>query len=191
MTTTEQPISRLRVPEEQELPDSLQRFFRATREAEGHLPNWLAAFSLGGEQFARLKDYVLPLLSGGSGHLTLREREIIATVVSVRNGCSYCHTLHVHSLAEVLGDRWLAERTGIDHREVAELSERERALADLADTVTTSPREVREREVDELRELGLDDEAVFEAVQVTAVINATNRITLALGVLPDREIFPS
>lgn len=191
MTTTEQPISRLRVPEEQELPDSLQRFFRATREAEGHLPNWLAAFSLGGEQFARLKDYVLPLLSGGSGHLTPREREIIATVVSVRNGCSYCHTLHVHSLAEVLGDRWLAERTGIDHREVAELSEREHALADLATTVTTAPREVREREVEQLRELGLDDAAVFEAVQVAAVINATNRITLALGVLPDREIFPS
>ena len=191
MTTAEQPLSRLRVPEESELSEPLQRFFRATREAEGHLPNWLAAFSLGGEHFARLKDYVLPLLSGGGGRLSLREREIIATVVSVRNGCSYCHTLHVHSLAQVLGDRWLAERIGLDHRKVAELSERERALADLAGTVTTTPREFREPEIDHLRDLGLDDEDVLEAVQIAAAINATNRITLALGVLPDREIFPS
>lgn len=33
------------------------------------------------------------------------------------------------------------------------------------------------------------DVDVFEAVQIIGIINATNRITLALGVLPDREIF--
>lgn len=190
MTITEQSISRLRVPPEQDLSAPLQRFFRTTRETEGHLPNWLAAFSIGGEHFNRLKQYLLPLLSGGDG-LTLREREIIATVVSVENRCSYCHTLHIHSLAEVIDDRWLAERIGLDHREVEELSAREKALADLAVTITHNPREVREEELDRLRELGLTDEDVFEAVQIASAINATNRITLALGVLPDREIFPS
>lgn len=164
-------------------------FFRTTRKGEGHLPNGLAAFSLGGEHFARLKEYVLPLLSGGRGRLSLREREIIATVVAVRNGCSYCHTLHVHSLAQVLDDRWLVERIGIDHREVAELSERERALADLATTVTTDPREVREPELDRMRELGLDDEEIYEAAQVVSAFAAANRFTIFLRVTPDDEFF--
>jgi uncharacterized peroxidase-related enzyme len=95
----------------------------------------------------------------------------------------------VHALGEVLGDHWLAARIGIDHREVAELSEREHALASLALKITRTPRDVSESELDQLRALGLSDETIFEAIQVAAIINATNRITLALNVLPDRAIF--
>lgn len=184
------PISRLRVPRSEELSGPVSSILATVERTEGHLPNWLPAFALGGEHFVRLIEYLFPLLrSGGAGTLTDVEREIIATVVSVDNGCAYCHTHHVHELGELLGDHWLAARIAIDHREVAELSERDHALAALALKITRTPRDVTEAELDRLRALGLSDENIFEAIQVAAIINATNRITLALQVPPDREIF--
>ena len=183
-------ISRLRVPGPDELSGPARSILATAERTEGHLPNWLPAFALGGDHFVRLADYLFPLLrSQGAGTLTDREREIIATVVSVDNGCAYCHTHHVYELGELLGDHWLAARIGIDHREVNELSEREHALASLALKLTRAPRDVTEPELDQLRALGLADETILEAIQVAAIINATNRITLALNVLPDREIF--
>lgn len=188
-TAATERLSRLTVPDEGELSPELRSFFESTRRREGHVPNWIAAFAIGGDHFARLKDYVLPLLSAGKTGLTLREREIIATVVSVQNRCSYCHTLHVHSLSEVIGDKWLAERIGLDHREVADLSQREHLLAALAIKITNTPSEVGDEDYRALFEEGLSEEDAFEAVQIASIINATNRATLALGVLPDREIF--
>jgi uncharacterized peroxidase-related enzyme len=193
MTTSAQPrVSRLLVPEETELPPRVQRSFAAARRQEGHVPNWLKSFALGGEDFARLSAYLFPVLEGGgdsASTLTPREREIVATIVSVDNGCSYCHTLHVDGLGKVLDDHWLAHRIALDHREVGELSPRERLLADLAITLTREPGEVSDERIEELRAAGLSDVDIFEAVQIIGIINATNRITLALGVLPDPEIF--
>lgn len=187
-------ISRLRVPTRDDVSPEIARFFEATEAAEGHLPHWLAAFALGGAGFTRLNRYLFPLLEGSSdspGELTLREREILATIVSVTNRCSYCHALHVDALGTVLGDHRLAHRIGLDHREVEELSDRERLLADLAVTLTLTPGEVTDARIEELRAAGLSDEDVYEAVQVISAINATNRISIALGLLPDAELFPA
>lgn len=190
--TATTPISRLRVPSAEELTPRAQRLFEATEKTAGHVPNWLRAFALGGADTDRLNAYLFPLLEGKDGRssqLTLRERELIGTIVSVENRCPYCHTLHIDGLARELGDYHLATRIGLGHREVQELSERERALADLTVLITHTPREVTDSHLAGLRELGLDDASIFEAIQLASIINATNRITLALGVLPDREIF--
>lgn len=185
-------VSRLRVPAREELTPNAQRLADVTEKAEGYVPNWIEAFALGGENTNRLNAYLFPLLEGAAdspGNLTGREREILATIVSVTNGCSYCHALHVDTLGKVLEDHWLAHRIGLHHAEVEELSDRERLLADLALTLTHTPGEVSDARIDELRGAGLSDEDIFEAVQVISIINATNRITLALGVLPDEQIF--
>ncbi|MFW0786256.1 peroxidase-related enzyme [Gordonia sp. CPCC 206044] len=185
-------ISRLRVPTDDQLSPSVAAFFEATEKQSGFVPNWLRGFALDEGHFERLNAYLFPLLQGApevSTSITRREREILATVVSVRNGCSYCHALHVHELGEFLQDGWLAHRIALDHREVTELSEREHKLIELALTVTTTPAEVADDDIDGLRTLGLSDTDIFEAVQVIAALNATNRISLALGLLPDPEIF--
>lgn len=186
-------ISRLHVPTDDEVSPKTKAFFDATRRQSGFLPNWLRGFALDDGHFERLNAYLFPLLQGsadapGQG-ITRREREILATVVSVRNGCSYCHALHVHELGAFLGDGWLAHRVALDHREVTELSEREHALIELALALTDRPRDIEADTIEELRGFGLTDEDIYEAVQIVAAINATNRISLALGLTPDREIF--
>ncbi|WP_267616523.1 peroxidase-related enzyme [Gordonia bronchialis] len=191
-STTPLRISRLRVPTDDELSPSVAAVFAQTEKQSGFIPNWLRGFALDEGHFERLNAYLFPLVQGDPAvpsSLTRREREILATVVSVRNGCAYCHALHVHELAEFLGDAWLAHRISLDHREVPELSDREHALIELALTVTDEPGGVSDAEIDALRGFGLSDADIFETVQITSVFNATNRISLALGLLPDPEIF--
>ena len=59
----------------------------------------------------------------------------------------------------------LAEHAKHDYRE-AELTPRERALCDFAVKLTHAAAEVEQADVDALREQGLDDAAVSDAIQV-------------------------
>jgi uncharacterized peroxidase-related enzyme len=189
-TTAAPPISRLRVPAEEELPASVRAIFDATRRSKGRVDNWSQAVSLGGEHFARLAAYFGPLLAPTGARLPWEERELIATVVSAETGCSYCRLNHTHSLGEALGgDVQTALRVALDFREVEELTPRQRALGELAAKIAVAPRSVEEADLDGLREHGLDDEDLFEAIQLASIFAALNRLSIVLGVRPDDAFF--
>jgi uncharacterized peroxidase-related enzyme len=197
MTTTTDPvlsltpirISRLDVPEVAELSNpSVKGFFTHQQREEGLTSNWFRALSLNEDDLGRLNAYLLPLLgSDGRGGLTAREREVIATVVSGENRCAYCHTNHANKLGKVAGDWSFGQRVAIDHHQVHELTDRERALADLAIAVNNNPQSIRDPDIDGLRQLGLDDQLILEAISIAAFIGATNRIGVALSVPPNPE----
>jgi uncharacterized peroxidase-related enzyme len=182
-------ISRLRVPELDELRVAAVRdFFAVQQRDEGLTSNWFRALSLNEDDLARLNGYLLPLLGvGGRGGLTVREREVIATVVSGENRCAYCHTNHANKLGKVSGDWSFGQRVAIDHHQVAELTDRERALADIAVAVNADPQSIRDDDIERLRELGLDDHQILEGISIAAFIGATNRIGIALSVPPNPE----
>jgi uncharacterized peroxidase-related enzyme len=182
-------ISRLDVPPLDELSTpAVRAFFERQQREEGLTSNWFRALSLNEGDLERLNAYLLPLLgTDGRGGLGLREREVIATVVSGENRCSYCHTNHANKLGKVAGDWSFGQRVAIDHRQVAELTERERALADLAVAVNNDAQSIRDGDLDRLRELGLDDHQILEAISIAAFIGATNRIGIALSVPPNPE----
>jgi uncharacterized peroxidase-related enzyme len=186
---TPQKISRLEVPEVDDLENAAVRnFFAHQQREEGLTSNWFRALSLNDGDLGRLNGYLLPLLGAdGRGGLTAREREVIATVVSGENRCSYCHTNHANKLGKVAGDWSFGQRVAIDHHQVAELTDRERALADLAVAVNNNPQSIREADYDNLRDLGLDDHLILEAISIAAFIGATNRIGIALAVPPNPE----
>jgi uncharacterized peroxidase-related enzyme len=182
-------ISRLRVPPLDELSTPAVRgFFARQQREEGLTSNWFRALSLNEGDLERLNAYLLPLLgTDGRGGLSSREREVIATVVSGENRCAYCHTNHANKLGKVAGDWSFGQRVAIDHHQVAELTERERALADLAIAVNNDAQSIREADFDRLRELGLDDHQILEGISIAAFIGATNRIGIALSVPPNPE----
>ena len=182
-------ISRLAVPELEELQrPGVRGFFTSQLREEGLTSNWFRALSLNEGDLERLNGYLLPLLgTDGRGGLTAREREVIATVVSGENRCAYCHTNHANKLGKVAGDWSFGQRVAIDHRQVAELTDRERALADLAVAVNNDPQSVRDSDFTELRALGLDDHEILEGISIAAFIGATNRIGIALSVPPNPE----
>lgn len=182
-------ISRLRVPELDDLRTAgVRGFFTRQQREEGLTSNWFRALSLNEADLERLNAYLLPILGAdGRGGLSTREREVIATVVSGENRCAYCHTNHANKLGKVAGDWSFGQRVAIDHHQVAELTEREHALADLAVAVNNDPQSIRDSDVDRLRELGLDDHQILEGISIAAFIGATNRIGIALSVPPNPE----
>jgi uncharacterized peroxidase-related enzyme len=188
-STTATRISRLRVPDLDELSDGPVRdFFAGQQRDEGLTSNWFRALSLNEDDLARLNGYLLPLLGvGGREGLSIREREVIATVVSGENRCAYCHTNHANKLGKVARDWSFGQRVAIDHHQVAELTDRERALADLAVAVNGNPQSIRDEDIERLRDLGLDDSEILEGISIAAFIGATNRIGIALSVPPNPE----
>ncbi|GAB34038.1 peroxidase-related enzyme [Gordonia otitidis] len=182
-------ISRLTVPEIDALPDDLQRQIRSIERQVGYIPNWVRAFALGGAHAARFNAYILGLLDPSSGLLPYPDRELIATVSSAENGCSYCRLNHAVSLGEALGDKKLGTRIAVDYREVRELTPRQRVLADFAATLSARPNDISDNDLDSLRNLGLDDGAIYEAIEVVAAFAAANRFSIALQVRPDDQFF--
>lgn len=182
-------ISRLHVPELHELPDNLRQQLESLERQLGYIPNWASALSLGGAHAARFNDYILGLLDPNTGRLPYVDREVLATVSSAENKCSYCRLNHAGSLGEALGDRKLGTRVAIDYREVRELSPRHRTLARFAGKLSLHPGEIEDADIDELRDLGLNDEEIFEAVHVISAFAAANRFTIFLQVTPDDQFF--
>ena len=69
----------------------------------------------------------------------------------------------------------------------AQLSPRERAILDFAVKLTHRPGDMRAADVDELRAAGLDDRAVHDVTQVTALFNYYNRLADGLGIDDEPE----
>ena len=56
-----------------------------------------------------------------------------------------------------------------------------------AEKLTLHPAEVTEADLEPLRAVGLDDHEVVELVQVVGMFNLTNRVSTALGFVPNAE----
>ena len=80
-----------------------------------------------------------------------------------------------------------ASQASLPSRSQAGLSERESAMAAYAEKLTLRPAEMVEADLEPLYAAGLDDHQIMELVQVVGMFNMTNRISTALGFLPNAE----
>jgi uncharacterized peroxidase-related enzyme len=114
--------------------------------------------------------------------LTRAEKEMLAVVVSVANGCFYCKEHHGTALNEYWKNEARVQQLKRNYRD-AGLSERETAMCDFAVHLTTYPEVHEEKDfTPALKEHGLSDEAVLDVVLVTSYFNFVNRMVMALGV---------
>ena len=72
----------------------------------------------------------------------------------------------------------------------APLTPTDRALCELAATLTHHQGTLRPGDLDALRAIGLDDRAIHDAVQVIAYFNYISRVADGLGVEPEAFIRP-
>lgn len=75
----------------------------------------------------------------------------------------------------------LADTLRIDYKQ-ADLTPRERAMLDYVHKLTLTPKEMRESDVQSLREVGFDDLGVLHIVLLASWFNYINRVADALGV---------
>ncbi len=178
-------ISALPLPTADEVPEGVRRLWEKSREAFGFVPNVFVAQAYNGEQFQAWWNY-FNLLVNKEGHLSNAERELIAVVVSAVNRCTYCAVSHGAALRHYTGDPVTSDLVGVNWRQ-ADLSQREAALAAYAEKLTSHPAEVTPEDLAPLREAGLDDHEILEAVQVVGMFNMTNRVSTALAMVPNAE----
>ena len=178
----------LQVPERDETPEAVQTLFDKFEEKTGLIPNVARVFALTPEHFLRWFKYYDFLMRNEESALSRKEREMIAVTVSAENRCEYCLASHGAYLREITGDPAFADLLTHNYRR-AELTERERALLDFAVAMTGESYKMTEAGLEPLRALGLSDETIFEAAQVAAMFNFTNRLANALGWRPNEEYY--
>lgn len=189
MTPTDEAarISFLPVPDEAQVPEGVRKLWGKAEANIGFVPNVFRAQALNGEQFLAWWNY-FNLLLNKEGFLSNAERELVAVVVSGVNRCLYCAASHGAALREYSGDAARADAVAVNWRH-ARLSPRESALAEYAEKLTLRPAEVTEADLAPLRGVGLDDHQIMELVQVIAMFNMTNRVSSALGFVPNAEYY--
>ena len=178
-------VSALPLPSRDDVPEGVRRLWDKSLEVFGFVPNVFVAQAYNGEQFQAWWSY-FNLLVNKEGHLSNAERELLAVVVSGLNRCTYCTVSHGAALRHHTGDPVTADLVAVNWRQ-ADLSRREAALAAYAEKLTTAPAEVTPEDLEPLRQAGLDDHAILEAVQVVGMFNLTNRVATAIGLVPNVE----
>jgi uncharacterized peroxidase-related enzyme len=120
------------------------------------------------------------LMFGTSG-LSRADRESIAVVVSAANNCSYCVNHHAEALSHYERDNSRLRRLVSDFQFLDQPDKKARMLS-YALKLTTSPSQVSEQDIEELREVGYSDRDILDINLVSAYFNFVNRIALGLGV---------
>lgn len=172
-------ISWLKVPEEENLPPKVRVIFREQRERYGFVHNFFRGFSLNPDHLLRWFNYYNALMHS-QGQLSLKEREMIAVVVSATNHCESCVLTHQAHLREVAGDPVLPDALALNYKDV-DLTERERALLDFAVKINQNPNDLSPEDLNPLRQAGISDEAILEAGEIAAQFSLSNRLTKAFG----------
>jgi len=119
-----------------------------------------------------------------SGVLPSTLKEEIVLVVSAANSNSYCIIAHLELLKRLGIDKAVGRQIARDF-EAADVPERDKALFRFAKKLTTSPFEVKEPDIAELRRHGWDDAAILETSLVASHSNFLNRLAAALGLIPE------
>lgn len=178
-------ISFLPVPTADDVPEGVGKLWAKAEEAVGFVPNVFKAQAVNGDQFLAWWNY-FNLLVNKDGHLSNADRELLAVVVSNVNRCNYCVISHTAALRTYTEDERTSDNVAVNWRQ-ANLPEREATMAAYAEKLTLHPADVVEADLEPLRAVGLDDHQIMELVQVVGMFNLTNRVSSALGFVPNVE----
>ncbi len=142
--------------------------------------------SLRPESIIHHMDLYLEIMFSRS-ELSRAEREMMAVIVSVANGCDYCRLHH----SEALNHYWKSDdkiTRLIEDFHQAGLSQREILLCGFARKLTEKPEIFNDpASLVDLKNLPLSYSAILDATLVVAYFNFVNRIVLALGVESSAE----
>lgn len=166
-------------------PEDIARYYEVCQEKLGMIPNVLAAYGFAPERLRAFSQMYNALMLSDS-ELTKAEREMIAVVVSAENRCFYCLVAHGANLRELTGDPALADTIAANYRHAA-ITPRQRAMLDFALKITRRSAEIEEDDRAALRVVGFSDRGIWDAAEVAAFFNMSNRMSSAVAMRPNAE----
>lgn len=131
---------------------------------------------------------LVEVLLRGPSPLSPAERELIATHVSARNNCTFCMSSHAAAARELYGDRDDIVDCVINNQPSPLLSEKMRALLNIAGKVQLSGKLVTDDDISEARKHGAGDRDIHDAVLIAATFSMFNRYVDGLDTLTPTDL---
>jgi len=140
---------------------------------EAHLPGITGLLEYRKDTAAPIRELTQFLLRGPST-LTEAERELIATIVSHRNECTFCVTAHTAAADVLLGEENTSAKVKQDITN-APVSDKMKSLLNIAGKVQVSGKEVKPVDIAFARSLGADDREIYDSILIAATFCMFNR----------------
>lgn len=179
-------MGRFPVPDREEIPDDVLERIDEETERAGFTPNVLSAFAYKPSHFRAFFEFHDALVEDTT--LERHEVEMLVVTVSGVNDCLYCVVAHGALLRIYADAPKLADQLATNHRS-ADLSEKHRAMLDVAVELTESPGEVDEEAIERLRDVGFSTEQIWDIASVVAVFNLSNRMATFTDMRPNDEFY--
>ncbi len=116
----------------------------------------------------------------GLGGLPRAERELTTLGVSLLNGCPYCASVHARLFAQLSKEPQVPQAL-FDEGVNTALSPRRRGLVDLAVVLSANPPALSAGHLQALRNNGLDNAQILDAIHAAAIFAWANRLMQTLG----------
>lgn len=179
--------SRFGTPSLDEMPEDVRAVCEETRAKIGFVPNVFLAYAKRPEHFRAFMHYHDLLMKGPSG-LSRAEREAIVVAISAENACLYCVTAHGAALRILGKDAVVADQIATNWR-TAELSPRLRAILTFASRVNEPGFTASDKELAELKAVGLSDDDVWDIGAVAAFFGFSNRMAGLMDMRPNPQFY--
>lgn len=140
---------------------------------EEHLPGITGLLEYSRETAKPIRELTQVLLRGPST-LTEGERELIATIVSYRNTCTFCTTAHTAAADLLLGEHDTTEKMK-ENIDAAPVSEKMKALLTIASQVQESGKSVKPESIQIAKDAGATDLEIHDTVLIAALFCLYNR----------------
>jgi uncharacterized peroxidase-related enzyme len=164
--------------------DAAQTMFAEALAGDGYVANFLRLWAWRPDFFTAYVDARSGLVRGST--LTERDLAVLVTTTASQRGDSYCSLAWGTRLARAIDAETAADVIAGSNPDA--LSEREAALASWARQVVRDPNATTPSDIEALRTVGLDDQAIFDATAFIAFRLAFSTINDALGAAPDKEL---
>jgi uncharacterized peroxidase-related enzyme len=181
------PISRFPVPDLDDLPDDLRQRIVAVQEKSGFIPNVFLAFANRPAEFRAFFAFHDALMDSDVG-LSKAERELIVVATSALNHCLYCVVAHGAILRIRAKHPLLADQVATNPYK-ADLSERQRAIVELAVKVATDSATITDADLDAMRSKGFTDDEIWDIGAITSLFALSNRYANFTGMRPNDEFY--
>jgi uncharacterized peroxidase-related enzyme len=115
--------------------------------------------------------------------LSPAERELIATHVSARNNCMFCMSSHAAAARELFANKREVVDCVIHNQPTSLLSDKVKALLNIAGKVQQSGKSVTDEDVATARKFGANDRDIHDTVLIAATFSMFNRYVDGLASL--------
>ena len=180
-------ISRFPVPSLKDLPADMRERIDSVAEKTGFVPKVFRALAHRPDEWRAFFAYHDALMEKEGG-LSPADRQLIVVATSAANDCLYCVIAHGAVARIRARDPLIADQVAVDWRK-ADLTSRQRAMLGFAEKLAVRPADVTEKDLDDLRQHGFDDEDIWDIGAITAFYALSNRMAHLTAMRPNDEFY--